>query len=351
VDYRKVGASGLSVSEIAYGNWLTDADCAGPVAAALDAGITTFHTAAAWNSGAAEENLAAALSGVERDDLVLCTGAFWPEGTGANQAGLGRKHLFTSLHGSLRRLATDYIDVYLLLRFDYQTPLEETFLALSDLIRQGKILYVGTSEWTAEQLQRAAPIAERYSVPLVVNEPHYSMVWRVAEAQVMPACARIGIGQFASVPLAQGILAGKYAAGQVPPDSRAAGGPHQQLSIRGLLVLDLLDRVELLRGVADDVGMSMAQLAIAWTLQHATVASTVVGASTPAQVTENAKAAGVRLDVDVLTRIDHLLGRVVQTDPRLIWSPPAASLPQGVGGRSDVHGVSPGIDEHPFGVS
>jgi aryl-alcohol dehydrogenase-like predicted oxidoreductase len=327
VEYRKVGASGLTVSEIAYGNWLTDTDGAGCVAAALDAGITTFHTAAAWSGGAAEENLAAALSGVERDDLVLCTGAFWPEGIGANRTGLSRKHLCTSLHRSLRRLATDYIDVYLLLRFDYRTPLEETFLALSDLIRQGKILYVGVSEWTAEQLLRAAPIAERYSVPLVVNEPHYSMLWRVAESQVMPVCERMGIGQFASVPLAQGILTGKYGSGQVPSDSRAAGGPYQRQAIQSLLIPDLLDRVELLRGIAEDTGMSLAQLAIAWTLQHDTVASAVVGASTPAQVTENVKAAGIRLDLDVLTRIDHLLGSAVQSDPRLIWSPPAALFP------------------------
>ena len=323
MEYRKVGASGLAVSEIAYGNWLTDAGGAKCVAAALDAGITTFRTAAAWGGGAAEENLAAALAGVERDDLVLCTGVFWPEGTGANHAGLSRKHLVTSVHGSLRRLGTDYIDVYLLLRFDYRTPLEETFLALSDLVRQGKILYVGTSEWTVDQVLRAATIAERYSVPLVVNEPHYSMLWRVAEAQVMPACERLGIGQFASVPLAQGILTGKYRRGHVPPDSRAAGTSDQRLAIGGLLVPELLDRVDLLRGVADDAGMSLAQLAIAWSLQHATVASAVVGASTPAQVTENVKAAGVRLDLDLLTRIDHLLGGAVQTDPRLIWSPPA----------------------------
>jgi aryl-alcohol dehydrogenase-like predicted oxidoreductase len=323
MEFRRVGASGLAVSEIACGNWLTYADGAACVAAALDAGITTFHTAAAWGGGAAEQSLAAALSGAQRDELVLCTGAFWPEGPGVNAAGLSRKHLVTSVHRSLRRLATDYIDVYLLLRFDYQTPLDETFLALSDLVRQGKILYVGTSEWTAEQLLRAAAAAEKYSVPLVVNEPHYSMLWRVAEAQVMPVCDRMGIGQFASVPLAQGVLTGKYRRDVVPPDSRAAGGAEQRQAIHGLLMPELLDRVELLQGVADDAGLTLAQLAIAWTLQHSTVASAVVGASSPTQVTENAKAAGVQLDLDVLTRIDHLLGIFAQTDPRLIWSPPA----------------------------
>lgn len=321
MEFRRVGVSGLSVSELSYGNWLAGPDDAACVAAALDAGINTFRTAAAWAGGAAEENLAAALSGVPRDDLVLCTGVFWAEGTGPNWAGLSRKHLFTSANRSLRRLRTDYIDVYLLLRFDYQTPLEETFLALSDLVRQGKILYVGTSEWTVDQLLRAATLAEQYSVPLIVNEPHYSMLWRVAEAQVMPACERLGIGQFASVPLAQGILTGKYRDGEVPPGSRAAGEWRE--AIQGLLLVpDLVDRVELLRGLADDAGMSLAQLAIAWTLQHSMVASAVVGASTPAQVTENVKAAGVTLDLDMLTRVDHLLGGSVQSDPRLIWSPP-----------------------------
>ena len=326
MEFRRVGSSGLSVSEVAYGNWLTQADTAACVPAALDAGINTFHTAAAWAGGLAEEELATALADVDRGELVLCTGVFWPEGPGPNAAGLSRKHLFDSLHGSLRRLRTDYVDIYLLLRFDYQTPIEETFLALSDLVRQGKIRYVGTSEWTAEQLLRAAAAAERYAVPLIVNEPHYSMVWRVAEAQVMPACERLGIGQFASVPLAQGVLTGKYGGSARPEHARASGTREQRDSVRGLLIPDLSDRVSLLRGVADDVGLTTAQLAIAWSLQHATVASTVVGARTPAQVTENAKAAGVRLDLDVLTRIDHLLGSLVQTDPRLVWSPPAGPL-------------------------
>ena len=319
MEYRRLGASGLSVSEISYGNWLTHPDGAECVEAALDAGITTFHTAAAWDGGAAEENLAAALAPARRDDLVLCTGVFWPEGPGANDAGLSRKHLTKSLHGSLRRLGVDHIDVYQLLRFDYRTPLDETFLALSDLVRQGKILYVGTAEWTAEQLLEARPIAERYGVPLIANQPHYSMLWRVAEAQVMPVCERSGIGQFASVALAQGVLTGKYTPGHIPPGSRA----DVAREARPLLLPDLLDRVAMLRGVADEAGLTMAQLALAWTLQHNTVASVITGASSAEQVTENAKASGVVLDLDALTRIDALLGSFVQTDPRLTWSPPA----------------------------
>ncbi len=318
MEYRRVGASGLAVSEIAYGNWLTHGS-PGCVAAALDAGVTTFHTAAAWDGGAAEAAFGAAFAGVRREDLVLCTGVFWPEGPGPNDAGLSRKHVIASLEGSLRRLRTDYVDVYQLLRFDYRTPVAETFLALSDLVRQGKIRYVGTSEWTAEQLLQAHEAATRYDVPLIANQPHYSMLWRVPEAQVMPVGARIGVGQFASVPLAQGMLTGKYQAGRIPAGSRATGPSYA----RPLLLPELLERVGLLRGVADDAGLTMAQLALAWTLQHETVAAAIVGASTPEQVTENAKAAGVRLDLDVLTRIDQLLGSFVQTDPRLVWSPPA----------------------------
>ncbi|UOX88969.1 aldo/keto reductase [Amycolatopsis sp. FBCC-B4732] len=328
MEYRRLGASGLAVSEIAYGNWLTHGE-PGCVTAALDAGVTTFHTAAAWDGGAAEEAYGAVFSGLDRDELVLCTGVFWPEGPGPNAAGLSRKHVIASCEGSLRRLRTDHVDVYQLLRFDYRTPVAETFLALSDLVRQGKVRYAGTSEWTAEQLLQAHEAAQRYDVPLIANQPHYSMLWRVAEAQVMPVSDRIGVGQFASVPLAQGVLTGKYHDGRIPAGSRAAGPAYA----RPLLMPELLERVALLRGVADDAGLTMAQLALAWTLQHEGVASTIAGASTPEQVTENAKAAGIRLDLDVLTRIDHLLGRFVQTDPRLVWSPPAQPAPTGKASR------------------
>ncbi|WP_158894093.1 aldo/keto reductase [Amycolatopsis anabasis] len=323
MEFRRLGHSGLFVSELSYGNWLThDRTGAGAcVAAALDAGITTFHTAAAWGEGAAETTLAHALDGVRRADLVLCTGVFWPEGPGPNDGGLSRKHLVDSLHGSLRRLRTDYVDVYQLLRFDYQTPLEETFTALSDLVRQGKILYVGTAEWTAEQILRASTLAAELRVPLIANQPHYSMLWRVPEAQVMPVCQRAGIGQFASLPMAQGILTGKYRPGHLPPDSRAAGDAEARGAVWPLLHEPLLDRVALLRGVAEDAGLTMAQLAIAWTLQNQNVASAVAGASTPAQIAENAKAAGTALGLDVLTQIDELLGSFIQTDPRLSFAP------------------------------
>lgn len=327
MEYRRIGQSGLTVSEISYGNWLThgsppdDETSTACVHAALDAGVNLFATAAAWGDGDAERALAKALRGQRRDGLVLCGGVFWPDGPARNDAGLSRKHLVTSLHASLARLETDYLDIYQLQRFDYRTPLEETFLALSDLVRQGKILYAGTAEWTAEQIMRAGALATEYRVPLIANQPHYSMLWRVAEAQVIPASERLGIGQLASLPLAQGILTGKYSDGTLPEGSRARGSESARQAIRPALDPGLLDRVGLLRGVADQVGLTMAQLAIAWTLQHREVASATTGASAPWQVTENAKASGVTLTLDTRTQIDELLGQYVQTDPRLTFAP------------------------------
>jgi aryl-alcohol dehydrogenase-like predicted oxidoreductase len=327
VEYRRLGHSGLKVSEVSYGNWLTHGtstdwgNSAACVRAAVDAGITTFQTAAAWGYGAAELSLANGLKGIDRDGLVLCTGAFWPEGSGPNEGGLSRKTLRNSLDNSLRRLETDYIDLYQLLRFDYQTPLEETFAALGDFTRQGKILYVGTAEWTAEQLQEAWTLAQKFNVQLVSNQPHYSMLWRVPESQVMPVCQRRGISQIASVTLAQGVLTGEYEGHNIPDDSRAAGNPGARMSVYPLLNPELLSRIAPLRGVAEHAGVTMAQLAIAWTLQNEDVATAVVGASKPEQLAENAKASGVKLDLNVLTQVDELLGMFVMNDPRLTFAP------------------------------
>jgi aryl-alcohol dehydrogenase-like predicted oxidoreductase len=333
--FRRLGRSGLKVSEVSYGSWLTegrkdDRDrLLACVRAALDAGITTFHCIAASGTGAVEETVAQALNGHARDDLVLSGGAFWPEGPGVNRGGLSRKHLASSVNGSLRRLRTDYLDVFHLLRFDYQTPLEETFLALSDLVRQGKILYVGTAEWNSEQIMEATPIATAFQVPLVSNQPLYSMVWRVPEAQVFPACERLGIGQMACMVLAQGVLTGKYGCGDLPEDSRAAGGPAEREAIASALLPELLSRVDLLAGVAAAAGISLAQLAIAWVLQNALVATAVVGASRPAQIAENVKASGLSLSEDVLVQINELLSGAIQTDPRLNFAPPRHLTGQG----------------------
>ncbi|HEX9338887.1 MAG TPA: aldo/keto reductase family protein [Pseudonocardiaceae bacterium] len=328
MEFRRLGRSGLSVSEISYGNWLThgsqveEEQAHACVHAALDAGITTFDTADVYAGTRAEAVLGRALNGQRREGLEILTKVYWPTGTGVNDRGLGRKHIIESAHGSLARLQTDYIDVYQAHRFDRTTPLEETFLAFADLVRAGKVLYVGVSEWSAEQITLGAQLARELRVPLISNQPQYSMLWRVIESQVVPACEREGLGQIVWSPIAQGVLTGKYQPGAEPPaGSRATDDKGGANMIARFLDDDVLTRVQALRPIADDLGISMAQLAIAWVLHNPNVASAIVGASRPEQVAENVKAAGVTLSEDVLTKIDEALGDVVETDPRRTQSP------------------------------
>src|SRR5262249_30504414 len=216
MNHRHLGRSGLMVSEIAYGNWLThgaqvDKEAAfACVRAALEEGITTFDTADVYAQTRAEEVMGEALAGQRREGLEICTKLYWPVGPGQNDRGLSRKHVFEAMHGSLRRLRTDYVDLYQAHRYDVETPLEETMLAFADLVRQGKALYIGVSEWNAEQITRAAALARDLRVPFVSNQPQYSMLWRVIEAEVIPASAKAGLGQIVWSPLAQGVLTGKY---------------------------------------------------------------------------------------------------------------------------------------------
>jgi aryl-alcohol dehydrogenase-like predicted oxidoreductase len=328
MEFRRLGRSGLSVSEISYGNWLThgsqveEEQAHACVNAALDAGITTFDTADVYAGTRAESVLGRALNGQRREGLEILTKVYWPTGTGPNDRGLGRKHIIESAHGSLRRLQTEYIDVYQAHRFDRTTPLEETFLAFADLVRAGKVLYVGVSEWTAEQITLGAALARELRVPLISSQPQYSMLWRVIESQVVRACEREGISQIVWSPIAQGVLTGKYQPGAEPPaGSRATDDKGGANMIARFLNDDVLTRVQNLRPIADDLGISMAQLAIAWVLHNPNVASAIVGASRPEQVAENVKAAGVTLSDDVLTKIDEVLGDVVETDPRRTVSP------------------------------
>jgi aryl-alcohol dehydrogenase-like predicted oxidoreductase len=328
MEFRRLGRSGLSVSEISYGNWLThgsqieEQQAQACVHAALDAGVTTFDTADVYAATRAESVLGRALAGQRREGLEILTKVFWPTGTGPNDRGLGRKHIIESAHGSLRRLQTDYIDVYQAHRFDRTTPLEETFLAFADLVRAGKVLYVGVSEWTAEQITRGAQLARELRVPLISNQPQYSMLWRVIESQVIPASEREGLSQIVFSPIGQGVLTGKYAPGAEPPaGSRATDDKGGANMVARFLRDDVLTRVQALRPIADELGISMAQLAIAWVLHNPNVASAIIGASRPEQVAENVKAAGVTLSDDVLTKIDETLGDVVETDPRKTVSP------------------------------
>ena len=322
MEFRRLGRSGLTVSEIAYGNWIThgsqvEEDSArASVQAALDSGITTFDTADVYARTRAESVLGRALAGVRRESYELFTKAYWPTGPGPNDRGLGRKHLTESCHASLRRLGTDYLDLYQAHRYDSSTPLEETMLAYADLVRQGKVLYVGVSEWRAEQIAAAAELAHELRVPLVSNQPQYSMLWRVIEAEVVPTCEREGLSQLVFSPIGQGVLSGKYQPGAaLPAGSRATDEKGGANFIRRMLTDDVLTRVQALKPIADDCGLSMAQLAVAWVLQNPNVSAAIIGASRPEQVVENVKAAGVRLEPAVLARIDQALGDVVERDP------------------------------------
>ncbi|MFC4945915.1 aldo/keto reductase family protein [Pseudonocardia sp. GCM10023141] len=328
MEFRRLGRSGLSVSEISYGNWIThgsqveEDQAQACVRAALDAGITTFDTADVYAGTRAESVLGRALAGQRREGLEIFTKVFWPTGTGPNDRGLGRKHIIESANNSLKRLQTDYIDLYQAHRFDRSTPLEETFLAFADLIRQGKVLYIGVSEWSAEEITRGAAIARELQVPLISNQPQYSMLWRVIESQVVPASEREGLSQIVWSPIAQGVLTGKYKPGAQPPsDSRAADEKGGSNMIARWLRDDVLERVQLLQPVADEVGLSMAQLAVAWVLHNPNVASAIIGASRPEQVAENVKAAGVQLTSEIVDKIDDILGDVVEYDPRKTVSP------------------------------
>jgi aryl-alcohol dehydrogenase-like predicted oxidoreductase len=330
MEYRRLGRSGLVISEIAYGNWVThgsqveeDAarDC---VAAALDEGITTFDTADAYAGTRAEEILGRALHGLRRESLEIFTKVYWPTGPGMNDTGLSRKHIFESAHASLRRLQTDYVDLYQAHRYDYSTPLEETMRAFDDLVRQGKVLYIGVSEWRAEEIAAALKIADEMGLDRIIsNQPQYNMVWRVIESEVIPLCAKEGISQIVFSPIGQGALTGKYLPGQQPPaGSRATDEAGGKNFIARFLSDSLLTRVQELRSVADEAGLSLAQLAVAWTLQNPNVAAAIIGATRPDQVRENAGAAGVTLDEGLLRRIDDILGPEIITDPARTASPP-----------------------------
>jgi len=321
VQTRRLGRSGLTISEIAYGNWLThgsqvEEDAAHAcVRAALDVGITTFDTADVYAGTKAESVLGRALAGQRREGLEIFTKVYWPTGPGANDRGLSRKHVIESCNASLKRLQTDYVDLYQAHRYDSSVPLEETMTAFADLVRQGKVLYLGVSEWRAEEIAAAAELARELKVQLISNQPQYSMLWRVIEAEVVPTSEKEGVSQIVWSPLAQGVLTGKYLPGQQPPADSRGGHATVGGSMQSYLTDDVLTRVQELKPIAEELGLSMAQLAVAWVLQNQNVAAAIIGASRPEQVHDNVKAAGVELPAEVLTRIDDVLGDVVERDP------------------------------------
>lgn len=327
--YRYLGNSGLKITELTYGNWLThgsqvEADTATAcVRAALDHGITSFDTADVYANTAAEVVLGEALKGERRESLEVFTKVYWPVGPkGANDVGLSRKHIMEGINGSLSRLQMDYVDLYQAHRYDVETPLEETMIAFADIVRQGKALYIGVSEWPADKIREAARYAKELKIPFVSNQPQYSMLWRVIEDQVIPASEEVGVSQIVWSPIAQGVLTGKYKPGQPAPEgSRATDTKGGQQMISRWMRDDVLGAVQRLQPVADELGLTMAQLAVAWVLQNDNVAAAIIGASRPEQIAENVKASGVEIPDELMSRIDEVLGDMVERDPAKTVAP------------------------------
>ena len=328
MEFRRLGRSGMKVSEISYGNWLThgsqvEADQATAcVREALEVGITTFDTADVYAQTKAETVLGEALKGTRRESIELFTKVYWPTGPGQNDRGLSRKHILESCHASLRRLQTDYVDLYQAHRFDYETPLEETLRAFDDLVRAGKVHYIGVSEWKASEIQAALDIAGQMGFDRIVSsQPQYNLIWRVIEAEVVPLCEREGIGQIVWSPIAQGALTGKYLPGQPPPEGSRATDATGSGFIKRYMEDSVLERVQRLKPLADEAGLTLAQLAIAWVLANPNVSSAIVGATRPEQVRDNAAAAGKTLDADLLAKIDEIFEGAVISDPGMTKSP------------------------------
>ncbi len=315
--YRRVGNSGLKVSEIGLGSWLTYGTAAEKEAAdlcirtAFENGINFFDTSNAYARGEGEKAIGAVLKQYPRSSYVLSTKVYFPMDTGPNDSGLSRKHIMEQCDASLKRLGVDYIDIYYCHRYDNETPLEETLRALDDLVRQGKILYVAVSEWSAAQIADAAGISRRLMLnPLISNQPIYNMFERYIEQEVIPVSEREGICQIVFSPLAQGVLTGKYKPGQsFPADSRGANE-----SINGVIKSyfqdDVLEVVQQLDQIAQELGMALSQLALAWVLRQKNVSSALIGATKPYQIEENVKAVGIELSPDILTQIDGILEQV-----------------------------------------
>ncbi len=327
MDYRHLGRSGMLVSALSYGNWIThgsqiEEDAAvACVKVSLDSGITTFDTADAYAIGAAESVLGRALKGERRDSIEIFTKVYWPTGPNPNNRGLSRKHIIESLHASLERLQTDHVDLLQAHRYDYATPLEETLRAFDDLVRQGKVHYVGVSEWSAEQIDDALRMADEMGFDRIIsNQPQYSLIWRVIEAEVVPICVKEGVGQIVWSPLAQGVLTGKYLpGGQVPGGSRATGPEGEEMS--WLLRDAVLEPVQAYAALCAEAGYAPAAVALAWVLQNENVSSAIIGASRPKQIAANVKALDIVLEPDFVAAIEAALEPTTLFDPNFTLSP------------------------------
>ena len=328
--YRYLGNSGLKVSELTYGNWLTHASqiedkaAHDTVNAALDGGITSFDTADVYANQAAEKVLGDALKGLRREGLEIFTKVYWPVSEKKpNDTGLSRKHIMESINGSLKRLQTDYVDLYQAHRYDVETPLEETMQAFADIVRQGKALYIGVSEWNAEQIRAGHKLSKELGFQLISSQPQYSALWRVIEAEVMPTCRELGVSQIVWSPLAQGVLTGKYLPGQPAPEG-SRGADERLGGMMGKYLSDeVLTRVQLLAPLAEKLELTMAQFALAWVLQNDNVASAIVGATRPEQISSNIAAVGVEIPEEVMQQVSEILSPVAVFDPRETKAPEA----------------------------
>jgi voltage-dependent potassium channel beta subunit len=316
MEYRRLGKSGMKVSEVALGSWLTYGGATENETAtqcihrAYELGINFFDTANVYASGQSEKVVGAALKNFARDSFVLATKVYFPMGDGPNDRGLSRKHIMEQCHHSLKRLGTDYIDLYQCHRYDENVPLEETLRALDDLVSQGKVLYVGVSEWSAQHIGDALQLADKLNLDRIVsNQPYYNMMGRGLEKEVLPLSEKEGIGQVVFSPLAQGVLTGKYKPGQKPPEGTRASDPKQNQFLNGGNLDEAqLQKVERLKPIAEREGLSMAQMALAWCLRKPIISSVIIGASRPQQVDDNAAASGKKLSDETLREIDDLLG-------------------------------------------
>jgi aryl-alcohol dehydrogenase-like predicted oxidoreductase len=329
MEYRYLGNSGFKVSKLIYGNWLThasqvaDEQAVRTVHAALDGGITTFDTADVYANQAAEEVLGNALSGQRREGLEILTKVYWPVAERMpNDHGLSRKHIMESINGSLTRLRTDYVDLYQAHRYDYETPLEETMQAFADIVRSGKALYIGVSEWTAEQIEAGSKLAKQLNFQLISSQPQYSMLWRVIEKKVIPASKKHGLSQIVWSPMAGGVLTGKYLPGTPPAEGTRASDPETSSFLEKFMSVETLERIQSLKPIADELGVSMAQMALAWTLQNSNVSAAIVGARTPEQIQSNLGAESVQIPEELMQKIDQILGDSIVRDPSLTKSPP-----------------------------
>ncbi len=314
MQYRRLGNSGLKVSEVSLGGWLTqgrtltDNQTTEIVRRALDLGIILFDTADIYNKGEAEKSLAIALRGVHRPDVVIATKCFWPMSDNPNDRGLSRKHIFESVEASLKRLETDYIDLMQCHRWDPETPMHEVVRAMDDLIRQGKVLYWGVSEWPAEQIALAAGVAkELNAAPPISSQPNYSMLVRRIESGVLPVSKQLGIGQIVFSPLAQGILTGKYKPGQAAPEGTRASDQTSNQFMQGSMNEETLQRVAKLNDFAQSLGITCGQLALGWILRDQGISSVIVGATKISQIEENVGASGLGFGEDVWARCEAII--------------------------------------------